>query len=91
VIRNKAGLHARAITELHGRINSFESELWIEKDGERVNAKSSGVGKGIGIISLLGLAAGCGSVIEAEALGPDAEDLLVAVGAAIDDKFGESE
>jgi phosphocarrier protein HPr len=91
VIRNKLGLHARAITELHVRINSFESELWIEKDGERVNAKPSGVGKGIAMISLLGLAAGCGSVIEAEALGPDAEDLLVTVGAVIDDKFGENE
>lgn len=43
------------------------------------------------IIGLLILGAGCGSTIEAEATGPDAEDLLVAIGALIDDKFGESE
>lgn len=91
MIRNKTGLHARALTKLHGQIKSFESELWIVKDGKPVNAKPSGVESGFAMLDLLTLALGCGSTIEAEASGPDAEELLGAVGALIDDKFGESE
>ena len=91
VIRNKTGLHARALTRLYDRIKSFESELWIEKDNERIIAKASGVGGNFSMLDLLTLALGCGSTIEAEASGPDAEKLLGAVAALIDDKFGESE
>jgi phosphocarrier protein len=92
VIRNKLGLHARALEKLLDRVKSYQSALWIEKDGQRVNAKTSGVDNPrMSIIGLLILGAGCGSVIEAEATGPDAENLLDALGALIDEKFGESE
>jgi phosphocarrier protein len=43
------------------------------------------------IIGLLILGAGCGSTIEVEASGPDADDLLAAIGALIEDRFGENE
>ena len=92
VIRNKLGLHARALEKLLDRVKSYESALWIEKEGQRVHAKTSGIDNPrMSIIGLLVLGAGLGSVIEAEATGPDAEELLGAIGALIDDKFGESE
>ena len=84
VIQNKLGLHARALTELVNRARCFTAELWIEKDGQRVNGKTS-------ILGLLVLGAGQGSSIECEAIGDDAEALLDAIDELISSKFGESE
>jgi phosphocarrier protein HPr len=73
-------------------VKDFEAELWVEKDGQRVNVKTGGAdGKGLSVLGLITLVAPCGSTIEAEAIGPDAEQLLDALGQLIHDKFGESE
>jgi phosphocarrier protein HPr len=39
-IRNRAGMHARPAALLVKTASGFTSQIYIEKDGERVNGKS---------------------------------------------------
>ena len=64
-ICNARGLHARASAKFVKLASSFDSEIHVSRDGERVNADS--------IMELLMLAAGTGSEIGIETSGPDAE------------------
>ncbi len=80
-ISNKLGLHARPSAQLTQTAAKFQSEVWIAKDGRRVNAKS--------IMGVMMLAAGMGSVVTVDADGADEAAALDAVGALIDGKFGE--
>ena len=82
-IINKLGLHARASGVLTQTVTPFKSEVWIIRNGRRVNAKS--------IMGVMMLAAGMGSVITIEADGEDEQAALDAVLAVIADKFGEGE
>ena len=82
-IINKLGLHARASAKLTQLAASFASEVWMSRNGRRVNAKS--------IMGVMMLAAGKGSRITIEAEGPDAEAAIAAMLALIADKFGEAE
>jgi phosphocarrier protein HPr len=59
----------------------FQAEVWVEKDGERVNGKS--------IMGLMMLAAGKGSVLEVEADGPDGETVLDELKKLVETSFGE--
>lgn len=66
---NKMGIHARPAAMIVRISNNYPSvEVWIEKDGERINGKS--------IMSLMMLAAGKGSQINFIASGEQAEDML---------------
>lgn len=82
-IVNKLGLHARASAKLTQTASSFASEIWLERNGRRVNAKS--------IMGVMMLAAGRGSSVLIDAEGPDAENAVQALVALIADKFGEEE
>jgi phosphocarrier protein len=82
-ITNKLGLHARASTKLTQVASQFGSEIWIERNGRRVNAKS--------IMGVMMLAASKGSKVNLEANGPDEAAALQALAALINDKFGEGE
>ena len=82
-IINKLGLHARASTKLTQTASQFASEILIEKNGRRVNAKS--------IMGVMMLAAGMGSVIGLEANGADEAEAMAALQALINDYFGEGE
>jgi phosphocarrier protein len=82
-IINKLGLHARASTKLTQVASQFSSEIWIERNGRRVNAKS--------IMGVMMLAASKGSKILLEANGADETAALAALTALINDKFGEGE
>ncbi len=82
-IVNKLGLHARASAKLTQLAGSFASEVWMSRNGRRVNAKS--------IMGVMMLAAGKGSRVTIEAEGPDAEAALAAMLALIAEKFGEAE
>jgi phosphocarrier protein HPr len=82
-IINKLGLHARASTKLTQVAGQFSSEIWIERNGRRVNAKS--------IMGVMMLAASKGSKILLEANGTDETAALAALTALINDKFGEGE
>ena len=57
------------------------SEVWVEKDGEKVNGKS--------IMGLMMLAAGKGSVLRVTAEGEDASTVLTELEQLIRTRFGE--
>ncbi len=82
-IVNKLGLHARASAKLTQLAGTFQSEVWLERNGRRVNAKS--------IMGVMMLAAGKGSTIVVDIDGPDADAALAAILKLIADRFGESE
>ena len=81
VISNRLGLHARASAKLTKLAGSFRSEVFLSRNGRRVNAKS--------IMGVMMLAAGLGSEIEIEVDGADEQAAMAALRALIDDKFGE--
>ena len=82
-IINKLGLHARASSKLTQTASQFSSEIWIEKNGRKVNAKS--------IMGVMMLAAAQGSCITLEANGTDETAAMAALQALINDYFGEGE
>lgn len=82
-IVNKLGLHARASTKLTQTASQFKSEVWITRNGRRVNAKS--------IMGVMMLAAAKGSIITLEADGTDEQAAMDALTALIADYFGEGE
>ena len=82
-ISNKLGLHARASAKLTKLAGSFKSEVFMSRNGRRVNAKS--------IMGVMMLAAGLGSEVEIETTGPDEQQAIDAIVALINDKFGEGE
>ena len=82
-IINKLGLHARASTKLTQTASQFASEIWIERNGRKVNAKS--------IMGVMMLAAAKGSVVSIEANGTDEGLAIDALQHLIDDYFGEGE
>jgi phosphocarrier protein HPr len=82
-IINKLGLHARASAKLTQTASQFTSEVWVAKNGRRVNAKS--------IMGVMMLAAAKGAVIEVETKGEDEADAMAAIEALIAGKFGEGE
>jgi phosphocarrier protein len=80
-INNKLGLHARPSAQITQVASRYFAEVWISKNGRRVNAKS--------IMGVMMLAAGQGSVLTVEADGPDEELAIEAVGQLITSGFGE--
>ena len=80
---NKLGLHARASAKLTQTASKFAAEIWLSRNGRRVNAKS--------IMGVMMLAAGKGSRIVIETDGADADAAMSAVVGLIEDKFGEGE
>jgi len=82
-INNKLGLHARASAKLTKVAASYPCDVWISKGDRRVNAKS--------IMGVMMLAAGIGNEVTIEALGERNQEALDAIGALINDKFGEGE
>ncbi len=82
-IVNKLGLHARASAKLTVLAGSFPCEVWMERNGRRINAKS--------IMGVMMLAAGKGSKVIVETEGEREDEAMLAIEALIADKFGEGE
>jgi phosphocarrier protein len=83
VISNKLGLHARAAAKLTQLASRFNSEIFISRGAQRVNAKS--------IMGVMMLAAGLGTTVRLEATGGDADQALSEIQNLFDEKFGEHE
>ena len=81
VIINKLGLHARPSALFVKTASRFRCEVWVEKDGERVNGKS--------IMGLMMLAAGQGSKLLITCEGADGEAALAELEEIILRKFNE--
>lgn len=82
-ISNKLGLHARASAKLTKLAGGFKSEIYLSRNGRRVNAKS--------IMGVMMLAAGLGAVVELEIDGEDEQTAQDAITALVNDKFGEGQ
>ncbi len=80
-IVNPLGFHARPAAEFVRLAGSFQCDLWLEKDGVEVNAKS--------IMGVLMLAAEKGSQLMIRARGDDADDALAALGDLVASGFEE--
>ena len=82
-IVNRLGLHARASARLTQVAGQFKSEVWVSRNGRRVNAKS--------IMGVMMLAAAKGSRIVVETDGPDEVAAMRAIERLIADRFGEED
>jgi phosphocarrier protein HPr len=82
-IINKLGLHARASAKFTQLAGTFACEIWLERNGRRVNGKS--------IMGVMMLAAGKGTTVTLETDGDDAEAAMAALVGLINDYFGEGE
>lgn len=82
-IVNKLGLHARASAKFTQLASKFKSEVWVTRNGRRVNGKS--------IMGVMMLAAGKGSKIMLETDGADEQECFDAIVSLVNDKFGEGE
>jgi len=82
-IINKLGLHARASAKLSQLATQYPCEVWLSRNGKRVNAKS--------IMGVMMLAADKGSTITVETDGEREEEAMAAILALIGDYFGEGE
>jgi phosphocarrier protein len=82
-IVNKLGLHARASAKLTQVAGQFASDVWLSRNGRRVNAKS--------IMGVMMLAAAKGSTIVIETDGADEAPAMQALVQLVADRFGEEE
>ncbi|MFO7542391.1 MAG: HPr family phosphocarrier protein [Thiobacillus sp.] len=80
-IVNKLGLHARPSAKLTQLASSFESQVFMARNGRRINAKS--------IMGVMMLAAAKGSIINLETEGVDEDEAIAAMAALIESGFGE--
>jgi phosphocarrier protein HPr len=82
-IINKLGLHARASAKLTQVAGGFQADVWLTRNGRRVNAKS--------IMGVMMLAAAKGSTVLVETDGADEEDAMQAIQTLIANRFDEGE
>ena len=84
-VKGRLGLHARAAAKLVRVANQFESHLSLERvdDKSHADAKS--------ILSVLMLAASCGTALRVVAEGPDESQAMKALDVLFSDGFGETE
>ena len=83
LIINKLGLHARASAKLTQLASQFPCEVWLSRNGRRINAKS--------IMGVMMLAAAKGATITIEVDGEQEQEAMAALLALINDYFGEGE
>jgi len=82
-ITNRLGLHARASAKLTQIAGQYAAQVWLSRNGRRVNAKS--------IMGVMMLAAAMGSKVMVETDGPDEQQAMDAVTGLIAARFEESE
>jgi phosphocarrier protein len=80
-VSNKLGIHARPAAMFVKTANRFSCDIFVEKDGEKVNGKS--------IMGLMMLAAGPGSTVTVHAHGHDAPQALAEIETLMNRKFDE--
>jgi phosphocarrier protein len=80
-IKNRAGIHARPAALLVQTANRFSANIFLEKDGEKINGKS--------IMGILTLAATYNSPIKIIADGSDEQDALQTICRLFETKFEE--
>ena len=82
-ICNKKGLHARASARFVQTVEKFDAEVRVMRCGEIVGGTS--------IMGLMMLAASPGTTITVEATGKEAAEVVAALAALIESRFGEQD
>jgi phosphocarrier protein len=82
-VSNPLGLHLRAAVQFVRLAGQFRADVRVVCEGRQ--------GSGRSILDLTTLAAGCGSRLELEADGPDAEIAVAALAQLIERRFDEVE
>ena len=82
-IINKLGLHARAAAKLVSCASRYQSDVFLLRNGQRVNGKS--------IMGVMMLAANQGTQLQLEISGGDETEAMAAIVALIQDRFGEEQ
>ena len=80
-IKNRAGIHARPAALLVQRANEFESQIYYEKDHNRINGKS--------IMGIITLGAGYNTRLTISAEGPDEAEAVEAIIQLFENRFEE--
>lgn len=80
-IKNKTGLHARPAALFVQAASKFSSQIWVEKENKKVNAKS--------IMGIMSLGVAQGNTVKLIADGSDEEEAIKALVELVDSKFGE--
>jgi phosphocarrier protein len=80
-IRNRAGMHARPAALLVKTASSFTSQVFLEKDSERVNGKS--------IMGVITLGATFNTPLKIIADGPDEAQAVDALARLFENRFME--
>jgi len=82
-ICNKKGLHARASARFVQTVEKFDADVRVMRCGEIVGGTS--------IMGLMMLAASPGTTITVEATGKEAAEVIAALAALIESRFGEQD
>ncbi|MBR2513639.1 MAG: HPr family phosphocarrier protein [Halomonas sp.] len=82
-LTNQRGLHARAATKLVKCGQQFSANIYVYKQQQKADAAN--------IMSLLMLAAPCGTELKVIAEGDDAEQALEAIQSLFDARFDEDQ
>ena len=82
-ICNKKGLHARASARFVQTVEKFDADVRVMRCGEIVGGTS--------IMALMMLAASPGTTITVEATGKEAAEVIAALAALIESRFGEQD
>jgi phosphocarrier protein len=82
-ICNKKGLHARASARFVQTVEKFDANVRVMRCGEIVGGTS--------IMGLMMLAASPGTTITVEATGKEAAEVIAALAALIESRFGEQD
>ena len=82
-ICNRKGLHARASAKFVQTVEKFDADVRVMRCGETVGGTS--------IMGLMMLAAAPGTSITVEATGKEAAEVIEALAALVDSRFGEGD
>ncbi len=80
-IVNEKGLHARASAKFVETVENFDASATVVREGMEATGDS--------IMGLLMLGAACGTSIEVETTGAQADELMGALRALVANRFGE--
>jgi len=82
-ITNSLGLHLRPANKFVNLAYKFQAEIRVYCNGNEINGKS--------ILDLTTLAAECGTKLDLEARGPDAEEAIAALAELVEAQFHEDD
>ena len=80
-IKNRAGIHARPASMLVQKASEFEAEIYIQKDSDKINAKS--------IMGVLALGATYKTTLQIITEGDQEQEALEAIVALFENRFEE--